>query len=140
GALALPWHRAAAPIPLVALAWFLLGPVLRDYRSPGPALRAALMRLLESSFQLRINTLSFARVGAFALAHAGLSKAIVYLGAGIDNPALFAVYIVLSQALILTLETLIVFVQTVRLVFLEFFLRFLRAEGRILEPLQPPQS
>ncbi|MBI5463017.1 MAG: hypothetical protein HY941_12600 [Gammaproteobacteria bacterium] len=140
GALALPVWHAAWPVPLAALTWFLFGSVLRDYRTPGDALRAALARLLESSLQLAINTLSFARVGAFALAHAGLSKAIVYLGAGIDHPVLFAVYLVSSQALILTLETLIVFVQTIRLVFLEFFLRFLRAEGRILEPLRPPSS
>jgi V/A-type H+-transporting ATPase subunit I len=32
-------------------------------------------------------------------------------------------------------ETLIVFVQTTRLVLFEFFLRFLRAEGRILRPM-----
>jgi len=60
------------------------------------------------------------------------------LGANIENPGVYVVYLVLSQALLLTLETLIVFVQTVRLIFLEFFMRFLRAEGRILEPLQPP--
>lgn len=139
GVLAVPWRREALAVPLAALAWFLLGSVLRDYRTPGSALRAALARLAESGFQLLVNTLSFARVGAFALAHAGLSKAVLYLGAAIDNPVLFAVYLLLSQALILTLETLIVFVQTVRLIFFEFFLRFLRAEGRILEPLRPPQ-
>ena len=139
GALAIPWWREAVVVPLIALIWFLLGSVLRDYRTPWYALRTALAHLLESSFQLLINTISFARVGAFALAHAGLSKALMYLGAGIDNPLLFAVYLLLSQALILTLETLIVFVQTVRLIFLEFFLRFLRAEGRVLEPLRPPQ-
>lgn len=139
GTLALPWWRAAWPVPLTALAWFVLGSVLRDYRTPLYALRTALARFLESAFQLLTNSLSFARVGAFALAHAGLSKALLYLGEGIDNPVLFAMYLLLSQALILTLEALIVFVQTVRLVFLEFFLRFLRAEGRILEPMRPPQ-
>jgi V/A-type H+-transporting ATPase subunit I len=140
GALAVPLWREALIVPLVALGWFLLGSILRDYRTPWPALRAAFTRLLENSLQLLVHTLSFARVGAFALAHAGLSKALLYLGAGIDTPLLFAVYLLLSQALILTLETLIVFVQTVRLIFFEFFLRFLRAEGRILEPLRPPQS
>jgi V/A-type H+/Na+-transporting ATPase subunit I len=140
GVLALPWWPAAWPIPVAALTWFLLGAVLRDHRTPVAALLAALAQLLESSFQLLTNTLSFARVGAFALAHAGLSKALLYLGAGIDNPILYVVYLLLSQAVMLTLEALIVFVQTVRLVFLEFFLRFLRAEGRVLVPLRPPQS
>jgi len=138
GTLAILWWRDAAIIPLIALFWFLLGSVLRDYRTPVYALRTALGRLLESSFQLLINTISFARVGAFALAHAGLSKALMLLGANIENPGVYVVYLVLSQALLLILETLIVFVQTVRLIFLEFFMRFLRAEGRILEPLQPP--
>ena len=139
GTLVLPWWPAALPIPLTALAWFILGAVLRDIRTPLHALRSALMRLLESAFQLLTHSLSFARVGAFALAHAGLSKALVYLGAGIDNPLLYTVYMLIGQALILTLETLIVFVQTVRLVVLEFFLRFLRAEGRPFAPLRPPQ-
>ena len=50
-------------------------------RQAGHAIGAlkALGELVERSMQILINTLSFARVGAFALAHAGLSSAVVAL-------------------------------------------------------------
>ena len=49
------------------------------------ALGSGLGELVERTLQLLINTLSFARVGAFALAHAGLSSAVVALMAEADN-------------------------------------------------------
>jgi len=36
------------------------------------------------------------------------------------------------------LEGLLVFVQTTRLVLFEFFIRFLRAEGRLFRPVSGP--
>jgi V/A-type H+-transporting ATPase subunit I len=84
--------------------------------------------LVERVLQLLINTLSFARVGAFALAHAGLSAAIV------------ALVLVLGNAIVIVLETLVVSIQTTRLVLFEFFTRFLVAEGRVFRPLPTPSA
>ena len=90
--------------------------------------------------QILINTLSFARVGAFALAHAGLSSAIVALMGATDNLALKAIVLVAGNAIVLVLETMVVAIQTTRLVLFEFFTRFLTAGGRIFRPLPPPPS
>lgn len=97
----------------------------------------ALGQLIERTLQLGVNTVSFARVGAFALAHAGLCVAVVELSRapGVVGGVLV---LVLGNALIVALEGLVVSVQTTRLVLFEFFMRFLRGEGRSFVPLDPP--
>ena len=100
----------------------------------------AIAALAERLVQILINTLSFARVGAFALAHAGLSSAIVALADAADNLAAKAIVLVVGNLVVLALETLVVSIQTTRLVLFEFFTRFLTAGGRIFRPLPAPPS
>jgi V/A-type H+-transporting ATPase subunit I len=98
----------------------------------------ALATLLEDGMRLLVNTLSFARVGAFALAHAGLSSAVVTL-ADLTGSELGALIVMLAgNALVIALEGLVVSIQTTRLILFEFFVRFLRGEGRAFRPLPPP--
>jgi V/A-type H+-transporting ATPase subunit I len=106
-------------------------------RRPATAL-AALGELMEKTLQLLINTLSFARVGAFALAHAGLSSAIVALMAASDSVIGKALVLVIGNGVVLVLEAMVVSIQTTRLVLFEFFTRFLTGEGRAFRPLPPP--
>jgi V/A-type H+-transporting ATPase subunit I len=75
-------------------------------------------------------------VGAFALAHSGTSHAANLLTEMVDNPVLSVMVFVLSHIFIIVLEGLVVFVQTSRLIVFEFFIRFLRAEGRVFKPLR----
>jgi V/A-type H+-transporting ATPase subunit I len=98
----------------------------------------ALGELVEKTLQILINTLSFARVGAFALAHAGLASAVIALAAASDNLVVRAVVFALGNVLILVLEGLVVSIQTTRLVLFEFFTRFFQAQGREFRPLAPP--
>ncbi|RJG00389.1 V-type ATPase 116kDa subunit family protein [Noviherbaspirillum sedimenti] len=133
GALASP---AAIWIAAAGIAACLAGPAIQT-RSAAAILPAA-GRLIERVLQLLINTLSFARVGAFALAHAGLSSAIVSLVDAAPNPALKALLLVLGNALVLTLEVMVVSIQTTRLVLFEFFTRFFTGEGRAFRPLPAP--
>jgi V/A-type H+-transporting ATPase subunit I len=100
----------------------------------------ALAELVERLLQILINTLSFARVGAFALAHAGLSSAIVAMTDAADGVVVKGLVLVAGNVLVLVLETLVVSIQTTRLVLFEFFTRFLTAEGRIFRPLPAPPS
>lgn len=102
------------------------------------AFLTTLGELVERIIQLLVNTLSFARVGAFALAHAGLSAAVVALMESSENVVLRALILVLGNVIILTLETLVVAVQTTRLVLFEFFTKFLVAGGRPFRPLTIP--
>jgi V/A-type H+-transporting ATPase subunit I len=131
-------QRAAAPVRPVLTA-------VGAARAPAPAARGpiaaalgALGQLVEHVLQVLINTLSFARVGAFALAHAGLSSAVVSLAQAVDHPAGYALVLVLGNVLIIAIEGLVVSIQTTRLVLFEFFTRFFKAEGREFRPLIPP--
>ena len=93
---------------------------------------------LERAFQLAINTISFVRVGAFAIAHAGLSSAMLLLAAAAGDGATGVVVIVVGNLLIVGLELLVVSIQTTRLVLFEFFTRFFLASGRAFRPALPP--
>jgi len=117
---------------------FCLGHALHAHRLA--ALLTAIAELVERLLQILINTLSFARVGAFALAHAGLSSAIVALMDASDNLVAKALVLVAGNVVVLVLEVMVVSIQTTRLVLFEFFTRFLTAEGRIFRPLPAPPS
>ena len=81
--------------------------------------------------------MSFARVGAFALAHAGLSAAVVALADAAGGAGYFVV-LAIGNLLIVGLEGLVVGIQTTRLVMFEFFVRFMKGTGRAFHPLPPP--
>jgi V/A-type H+-transporting ATPase subunit I len=124
-------------LALTGAAWFVAG---HACVSPGRRLSAAggaVAEFLESLLQLVVNTISFVRVGAFALAHAGLSMAVVGLADAADSLLFSVIILVLGNVLIIGLEGLVVSIQTTRLVLFEFFVRFLRAEGRPFRPLAP---
>jgi V/A-type H+-transporting ATPase subunit I len=104
------------------------------------ALGSGIGELVERTLQLLINTLSFARVGAFALAHAGLSSAVSALAAEADSVLVKAIIVVLGNALVIVLEAMVVSIQTTRLVLFEFFARFLTGAGRPFRPLAPPPT
>jgi V/A-type H+-transporting ATPase subunit I len=118
------------------LAWTLAGTVLLAQGDRLRALAQAAGEIFERLLQLGVNTVSFVRVGAFALAHAGLSTAVVGIaeaaGAG------YWPVLVIGNAAIIALEGLVVGIQTTRLILFEFFIRFLTARGRPFEPLTPP--
>ena len=126
----------AFAIAAIAALWFCAGHAALARRASESLVAAG--ELAERLFQLGVNSLSFARVGAFALAHAGLSSAIVALMRASDDPALRLLVLVAGNAIVIALEALVVSIQTTRLVLFEFFTRFLVAEGRLFRPLAPP--
>lgn len=120
--------------PLGAV-WYLAGAFIVHRQLLGGL--AAVGHLLETGMQILVNTLSFARVGAFALAHASLSEAVVTM-AGSAPVGADLLILVAGNLLIILLEGLVVSIQTTRLVLFEFFNRFLRGSGRVFRPLTPP--
>ena len=96
--------------------------------------------LLESIIQLLINTISFVRVGAFALAHGGLSLAFVIMAGATENVLAGFLIMLLGNIIVILLEGLVVTIQTTRLVLFEFFIRFLRGSGRMFRPLPAPRE
>ncbi|MBU2478909.1 MAG: ATPase, partial [Gammaproteobacteria bacterium] len=121
---------------MIGLGWSLLGVFVVGTGNIAVRIGLAAAELFEQLFQLAVNTLSFARVGAFALAHAGLSQAIVSL-ADVAGHGGWLVML-LGNLFIIALEGLVVFIQTTRLVLFEFFIRFLRGEGQGFTPLPAP--
>ena len=120
--------------------WYVFGEafVSAGERTPA-ALGQAAGEFVESLFQLAVNTVSFVRVGAFALAHAGLGVAVVGMAEATGNLTGMLIVLALGNALIIALEGLIVGIQTTRLLLFEFFIRFLKATGRPFRPLPPPE-
>jgi V/A-type H+/Na+-transporting ATPase subunit I len=127
-------RRAAWLIPAGFL-WYCAGE-LAHAEHPAQRLGASIAEAMETLLQLLVNTLSFVRVGAFALAHAGLAAAINALCAGIGTRWVAILGLALGNALLILIEGLVVGIQTTRLVLFEFFIRFLRGYGRALKPLQ----
>ena len=86
------------------------------------------------------NTVSFVRVGAFALAHAGLCMAIYGVVSVVRGwPAggvWSAVVIVLGNTVVILLEGMVVFVQDLRLEYYEFFSKFFEGAGRGYKPFR----
>lgn len=125
-------------LTLAGVAWFLIGSVLS--RAEPIGIGAAATESLETMFQLIINTISFVRVGAFALAHAGLSSALIAIADGTASAWSTVLILVIGNAFIIVLEGLVVGIQTTRLVLFEFFVRFLTATGRQFRPLPAPNG
>jgi V/A-type H+-transporting ATPase subunit I len=94
------------------------------------------MYFVESFFELfevllsfLTNTLSFIRVGAFALSHAGLMSVVLMLsGAESGHPNMLV--IVLGNIFVMCLEGLTVSIQVLRLQYYEMFSRYYDGSGK----------
>ena len=113
--------------------------VIGGWRQSGRgAALLGVLKFLEDGIQLAMNMLSFIRLGAFTLAHGGLSAAVMVLTLMPDNVLLRLLVFVAGNALVIALEGLVVSIQTTRLVMFEFFRRFLEGAGRPFRPLADP--
>lgn len=81
------------------------------------------------------NTLSFLRVGAFVLIHAGMMLMFFKLAEYMPNTALYTLLIVFGNIFVIVLEGLLVGIQVLRLEFYEMFSRFYFGDGRDYEPV-----
>lgn len=130
-------RRALWALP-AGLAWYWTGDVMQGTSARLGRLGATVGESIETLLQLMVNTLSFVRVGAFALAHAGLAATINSLAAGVRSAPAAWLILALGNALVIVVEGMIVGIQTTRLVLFEFFIRFLRGSGRPFHPLPKP--
>ena len=93
--------------------------------------------LFEALISLLSNSLSYVRVGAFAVAHAGLS-AVIFILAAMVSPARGVVYwvvVALGNLFVIGFEGMIVGIQTLRLEYYEFFSKFFTGGGARYVPL-----
>jgi V/A-type H+-transporting ATPase subunit I len=95
--------------------------------------------VLEKFISMLSNTLSYVRVGAFAIVHAGFTGAVFVIarlvGGGEESGFGYWTVVVLGNLFVIGLEGFIVTIQTMRLHYYEFFSKFFRGGGSAYEPL-----
>jgi V/A-type H+-transporting ATPase subunit I len=97
-----------------------------------------IVEILEIFLGFLANTVSFIRVAAFGLAHAGLFMAIFSLSdlvRGLAGGLVSGAVLVFGNVLIICLEGLVVTIQAIRLEFYEFFSRFFEQSSSIYQPI-----
>jgi vacuolar-type H+-ATPase subunit I/STV1 len=118
----------------------VLGPLL--FRTSWPHdiaeyVTETIMEIVEIALSMFANTVSFIRVGAFALSHAGLSI-VTYTLAGMADPTLKSVgsiaILVVGNIFIIGFEGLICGIQSMRLEYYEFFSKFYQGDGVVFSP------
>ena len=142
GRIPAPWEAGIfvlAPLLIFTLRG-VLGPLL--FQAPRPPSVAeyvieTIMEIVEICLSLFANTISFIRIGAFALAHAGLSI-VTYTLAALADPSLNSVaaitIIVIGNIFIIAFEGLVCGIQSLRLEYYEFFGKFFKGDGVAFAP------
>lgn len=140
--------------PILVIDWFIIGIALlcsalgevleRVIDGEHPILEngllsaviGAVVELLETIITYLSNSVSFLRVGAFALSHAVLGTIIARLMEIVPVlPGKIAVGIV-GNGIVIVLEGMIVAIQVMRLQYYEFFSKFFNETGREFKPFK----
>ncbi len=96
----------------------------------------SIFECVETILNALSNAISFIRVGAFALNHAGLFLAFLVMSELTTNIVLKILILVIGNILILTLEGLIVFIQGLRLQYYEMFSKYFSGDGIEFDPIK----
>ena len=116
-------------------------PLTRIVKKKEPAIEGGIgMYLVQSFFELFeivlsyfSNTISFVRVGAFAVSHAAMMEVVLML-AGAESGSPNWVVVVLGNIFVTAMEGLIVGIQVLRLEYYEMFSRFYKGTGKPFKP------
>jgi V/A-type H+-transporting ATPase subunit I len=143
------WDLAGLIIPALLI---FFGPVIwRCIAHEKPVLEHGLMtfimegfvEILETASTYVSNTMSFLRVGAFALSHAVLSYIVFRFTEELARPGASPagsvsglLVMIFGNALIIVLEGMIVAIQVVRLQYYEFFSKFFTETGVAFTPFR----
>ena len=82
------------------------------------------------------NTLSFVRIGAFAVSHAAMMEVVLMLAGFTEGGSGNWLIIVLGNAFVCAMEGLIVGIQVLRLEYYELFSRFYKGTGHAFRPYE----
>ena len=91
--------------------------------------------LFEVCLSYVTNTMSFLRVGAFVLVHAGMMQ-VVFVLASMFGSTGYIITVILGNILVAVLEALLVGIQVLRLEYYEMFSRFYIGDGRAYKPVK----
>ena len=98
--------------------------------SVGMFIIEALVELFDVVLSYATNTISFLRVGAFALSHAGMMGVVLLLAGAEHGGSPNWLIIVAGNIIVAAMEGLIVGIQVLRLEYYEMFGRFYRGTGK----------
>ncbi len=91
--------------------------------------------LFEVCLSYVTNTMSFLRVGAFVLVHAGMMQ-VVFVLASMFGDVGYTITVIIGNLLVAALEALLVGIQVLRLEYYEMFSRFYIGDGRPYKPVK----
>lgn len=91
--------------------------------------------LFEVCLSYVTNTMSFLRVGAFVLVHAGMMQ-VVFVLASMFGSTGYVITVIIGNLLVAALEALLVGIQVLRLEYYEMFSRFYIGDGRPYNPVK----
>ena len=94
----------------------------------------AFFELFETMLSYFSNTLSFVRIGAFAVSHAAMMEVVLMLGGATQNSSPNWIVIVAGNIFVCLMEGLVVGIQVLRLEYYEMFSRFYKGSGREFKP------
>ena len=126
-------------IALSALAMFFKEPLTKMIRKEkGPKIEGGIVMFLVQGFfemfevclSYFSNTLSFVRIGAFAVSHAAMMSVVLMLAGAENGGSPNWVVVVLGNLFVMGIEGLIVGIQVLRLEFYELFSRYYRGDGK----------
>ena len=136
------WWLAGSVVGCLGLLLTLLG-LLSAAGGGAAGVVQALVELFDTVLRLGSNVVSFARLAAFGLTHAALSKVVWDGATGLAGRGAAGVVggvllFVVGNALALALETVVAGVQALRLEYYELFSRIFQGEGRLFAPWHLP--
>lgn len=148
--LALIMAGKALPAGIVLLVMFVLPLLLIAFKEPlmhlierkskilpegkGMFLVQTFFEMFEVLLSYFSNTLSFVRIGAFAVSHAAMMEVVLMLAGAENGSSGNMVVIILGNLFVCGLEGLIVGIQVLRLEYYEMFSRFYKGNGKEFKP------
>ncbi len=106
----------------------------------GTRLLEGIIEVVDGTIRFVANTISFIRIAAFALAHAGLFIAVFSLADTLNRMGggglVYWLTILVGNVVIILLEGLVVSIQIVRLEYYEFMSKFFHGGGEPFKPLE----
>ncbi len=117
----------------------ILARYLLHQKGEGESVVLNLFEIMHNLMSFVSNTASFVRLAAFALNHVGLSMAVIMLSEMVHSLpggiVMKGIILVVGNIVIVCLEGLIVFIQTLRLEYYEFFGKFYKGGGSEFKPV-----
>lgn len=117
----------------------ILARYLLHQKGEGESVVLNMFEIMHNLMSFVSNTASFVRLAAFALNHVGLSMAVIMLSEMVHSLpggiVMKGIILVIGNIVIVCLEGLIVFIQTLRLEYYEFFGKFYKGGGSEFKPV-----